>query len=264
MGKIKRLANIFQEDGNAIVTAMDHGCNSGPMAGIESAAATLQKVIDAGTDGVLVNIGILKKYESILARTGVIVRCDFPCTDYITNSRDSELSVTVEEAVRAGADAVIFNGGPNPAGDVSLERGFMKICGALRRECDIYGMPLIAEVVPGGFNAPECVNLESLKIGARIAAEWGADALKMAYRPGYEEVVDGCEGLPILVLGGAKTKSDYDFLANIEGAMKAGAHGVAIGRNIWGNAHPDRFIATLKGLVHEGLSLDEAYKRMED
>lgn len=264
MGKTKRLARIFQADGNAIITAMDHGANSGPMAGIEHFDQTLQKVIDAGTDGVLCTIGMAKKYEGILARTGNIVRVDFPCTDYISGSYDSVLTATVYEAVKAGAEAVIFNGGPEPArNDVSLERAFVTMIGILRRECEQYDMPLFAEVVPGGFNAPpEAINIDSLKLGARLAAEFGADALKMPYRPGFDAVVDGCEGLPIVILGGPKTNSQKEFFANVEDAMKCGAHGVAIGRNIWGAEDPAKFIACLNGLIHEGLSLDDSLARL--
>ena len=46
--------------------------------------------------------------------------------------------------------------------------------------------------------------------------------------------------------------------------MKAGAHGVAIGRNIWGNEHPEKVVRVLSGLVHEGLGLEEAFKRLDD
>ena len=41
MGKIKRLQRIFEADGNAIITAMDHGVNSGPMSGIEHLDETM-------------------------------------------------------------------------------------------------------------------------------------------------------------------------------------------------------------------------------
>ena len=34
MGKQKRLARIFREDGNTIITAFDHGSTSGPVPGI--------------------------------------------------------------------------------------------------------------------------------------------------------------------------------------------------------------------------------------
>ena len=135
----------------------------------------------------------------------------------------------------------------------------IRIISTLRRECERYGMPLLAEMVPGGFNPPqEYISIDSLKLAARVAAEAGADFLKMPYRPGYEEVVQGCEGLPIVVLGGAKTNSQEQFFANIDDAMKCGARGVAIGRNIWGHEHPDRVIRLLKGLIHAGENLETA------
>lgn len=270
MGKIKRLNHIFREDGNSIITAFDHGQNSGPMPGIADLGAALKQVIDAGTDAVILNIGMARKHEKLLGRTGLIIRTDFPCTDYARGAHDSMLCVTVEEAVKAGADAVLFAGGPDISGtDIALERCCIDIMSRLRRECEKYGMPLIAEMVPGGFNpAPEYINLDSLKLSARVAAECGADALKMPYRPGpdgrtYAEVVEGCEGLPIVVLGGAKTNSQEQFFANIDDAMKCGAHGVAIGRNIWGHAHPDRVIKLLKGLIHDGEDLATAMTHLQ-
>lgn len=265
MGTIKRLNHIFRGDGKTIITAFDHGANSGPMPGIVRLGDALEQVIEAGTDAVLTTIGMARKYESILGRTGLIIRMDFPCTDYARGSHDSMLCVTVEEAVKVGADAVIFSGGPDPVGgDVSLERCMVNIMSTLRRECDRYGMPLIAEMFPGGWNPPaEAITIDSLKLSARVAAECGADMLKMPYRPGteghgYEEVVEGCEGLPIVVLGGAKTNSQEQFFANIDDALKCGAKGVAIGRNIWGHANPDRVINLLNGLIHEGEDLKTA------
>ena len=265
MGTIKRLNHIFREDGKTIITAFDHGVNSGPMAGIADLGAALKQVIDAGTDAAILNIGMARKHEKLLGRTGLIVRADFPCTDYARGSHDSILCVAVEEAVKVGADAVLFNGGPDISGeDIGLERCMISIISRLRRECEKYGMPLIAEMVPGGFNPPaEYINLDSLKLAARVAAEAGADMLKMPYRSGpdgrnYEEVVNGCEGLPIVVLGGAKTNSQEQFFANIDDALKCGAKGVAIGRNIWGHAHPDRVIGLLNGLIHEGEDLKTA------
>lgn len=264
MGKAKRLARIFREDGNTIITAFDHGSTSGPVAGIEKIDAPLRQVIEAGTDAVIVNIGVAKKYETILGRTGLIVRMDFPCTEYAQEVHDSDVYLEVEEAVRVGADAVIFSSGPDVMGhNPSLERAMLKIITKLGRECERFGMPLVAEMYPGGWNPPaEAININSLKMAARFAAEWGADMLKMPYRPGYEEVIEGT-WLPVVVLGGAKTNSEEQFFKNIDDAMKAGAKGVAIGRNIWGHAHPDRVVKLLSGLIHEGQTLENAMARLK-
>ena len=86
------------------------------------------------------------------------------------------------EAVKAGADAVLFNGGPDISGeDIELERTMIRIISTLRRECERYGMPLLAEMVPGGFNPPqEYISIDSLKLAARGAAEGRAGLLARA------------------------------------------------------------------------------------
>lgn len=265
MGKERRMQRIFREDGKSIITAMDHGSTSGPVPGIINIAEPISKVISAGTDAILCNIGVAQRYEKLLGRCGLIVRMDFPCTEYALDAHDGELYLQVEEAVRVGADAVIFSGGPDVSGrDMSLERGMMRSLTKLRRECERYGMVLMAEMYPGGWNPPpEAINIKSLKLAARLAAEWGADVLKMPYRPGYEEVVEGC-WLPIVVLGGEKTKSQETFFGNIYDSLQAGAKGVAIGRNIWGHEHPDRVIRLLNSLIHENSSLATAMEHLKD
>lgn len=259
MGKLRRMQRIFREDGNAIITALDHGSTSGPVPGVKDIDATVKQVVAAGTDAIICNIGVAKKCETLLRGAGLIIRMDFPCTEYARNSHDSALFQTVEDAVRVGADAVLFTGGPDVEGtDVGMERATMKALTTLERECARYGMPLIAEMYPGGWNPPpDAINIESLKLAARWAAEFGADALKMPYRPGYEEVVEGV-WVPVVVLGGAKTNSQEQFFQNIYDAKQAGAHGVAIGRNIWGHEHPDRVVKLLQAIFHEGKDLAAA------
>ncbi len=264
MAKERRFGKIFKKDGNSVITAFDHGGTDGPMPAIRDISIPLGQVIEAGTDAVVTNIGVAKKYGHMLADTGLILRVDYPCTKYAMGTHDSQLCLQVEDAVRVGADAVIFSSGPDVGGDnIALERAMMNMLSTLERECHRYGIVLIAEMYPGGWNPPAgAINTESLALSARLAAEWGADALKMPYRPGYEEVVNGT-WLPIVVLGGAKADSEKGFFAGIADAMKAGAHGVAIGRNVWGNEHPDRAIKVLNALVHEGKDLETAYALMQ-
>lgn len=265
MGKEKRMAKIFREDGNSVITAFDHGSTDGPVPGIIDIDVPLRQVIEAGTDAVVTNIGVAKKCGRLLADTGLILRVDYPCTMYAKDTHDSELCLQVEDAVRVGADAVIFSSGPDVAGNnPGLERAMMRILSTLERECHRYGMVLIAEMYPGGWNPPAgSITVDSLKMAARLAAEWGADALKMPYRgPGYEAVVEG-NWLPLVVLGGARVDNDRDFFAQINDAMKAGANGVAIGRNVWGNKHPDRVIKLLRALIHEGKDFETAMKCLE-
>jgi len=247
MGKVRRLERIFHSDGNTTIVAMDHPATSGPVEGLIKPADTIKKMIDGGADAILATIGTAKNFEKELARAGLIVRLDFPSSDIVSGVYDCELMIEVEEAVKAGADAVIITAGPGK----DIERKTFKNISIVARECEKYGMPFIAEMYPGGFNAPpEMINISTLKLSARMAAEFGADMIKMPYRPGFEEVVEGCY-LPIVVLGGAKTKSQDEFVASIWDAIRCGAKGVAIGRNIWGHSNPAGMLKALNSIVHD-------------
>lgn len=255
-GKERRLSNIVRADGNSTIIAFDHGATSGPMQGMEQPGKTLEAILAGKPDAILTTIGVADKFSDLLARTGLIIRLDFPASDLVPGPSDCKLLVEVEEAVRLGADAVILTAGPG----AGVERTTMDNVTRVGRECDKYGMPFIAEMYPGGFNPPaEMVNIDTLKLSARMAAEWGADFLKMPYRPGYREVVEGTY-IPIVVLGGAKTASVREFLAGIEDAMACGAVGCAVGRNAWGHENPAGMVSALNAIIHDGASTDEAMK----
>ena len=60
---------------------------------------------------------------------------------------------------------------------------------------------------------------------ARIAAELGADLVKVTYTGSaatFRKVVEGCP-IPVLIAGGEKAKSDRSILGNVRGALEAGA-----------------------------------------
>jgi DhnA family fructose-bisphosphate aldolase class Ia len=255
MSKIRRLERIFREDGKSVIVAMDHGVTSGPVQGLVDPRITIKSVVDGGADAILATIGMAKQFPKELSRTGLIIRLDFPSSDICAGHNDCELLVSVEDAIRFGADAVIITAGPGE----NVERKTLANLTKVASECERYGIPFIAEMYPGGFNPPaEMINIENLKLAARMAADLGADMLKMPYRPGYEPVVEGCYGLPLVVLGGEKTNSTEGFLSGICDAMKAGSKGVAIGRNIWGAKCPTSMTKAIAAIVHKNASLAEA------
>ena len=264
MGKIRRLQRIFRDDGKTVITAMDHGSTSGPVPGIVDIDQTIRTVVEAGTDAIICNIGVARKYEEAFGRAGLIIRMDFPYTEYSYTRHDGQVYLTLEEAIRVGADAVIFSGGPDVTNqDPELERAMMHSLTTLGRACDRYNIPLVAEMYPGGWNPPpEAINVESLKLSARLAAEYGADMLKMPYVRDYEEVVEGT-WLPIVILGGEKTDKEETFFAGIRDAIEIGVKGVAIGRNIFGHKNPTGVVHLLNDIIHEGVDLETAMKHIK-
>jgi DhnA family fructose-bisphosphate aldolase class Ia len=72
--------------------------------------------------------------------------------------------------------------------------------------------------------------------GCRVAAEIGADILKVAH-PGDDDVLRAwCEelGVPVVLLGGGGTASRADLVSLVTRAVGVGASGIVIGRKVWG------------------------------
>ena len=66
-----------------------------------------------------------------------------------------------------------------------------------------------------------------------------------------EGIVDAVAcGVPVLVAGGAMAADRDAMLGAVREAIRAGAAGVAFGRNVWGDADPADVVAALREIVH--------------
>ena len=63
----------------------------------------------------------------------------------------------------------------------------------------------------------------------------------------------------VLVAGGKKI-SVKTLLENTKQYMKAGASGLAVGRNVWQHKDPVKLAKALKKIIHENKSVREAMK----
>jgi len=254
MGKTRRINKILAKDGRSFVVAMDHGTNGGPVPGLEQPSRVIEQVVEGGADAIISNVGFARKFSREMAGVGLILRMDIPPTmSGDRNDHESRLVYGVDIALKLGADAVIVNGGPGAG-----EKDSLASIAAVVRACEGTGMPVVGEVVPGGFDAdPIYKNLENLILGARIVSELGVDLIKIAYKPGFEKVVEGAF-CPVFVLGGSKSNNPADFLSSISDAFISGASGVAIGRNVWGADNPVNMTRALAAIIHQQVSVQEA------
>ncbi|MGC8558423.1 MAG: fructose-bisphosphate aldolase, partial [Nitrososphaeria archaeon] len=103
-------------------------------------------------------------------------------------------------------------------------------------------------------------NVEILKVICRIGAELGADVIKTVYAGPEEKFRDVIEtsGVPVIIAGGEKMANNADFIKTIWEAMKAGAAGAAIGRNVWQSSNPKLISSTLWKIIHGKIELAEA------
>jgi len=120
-------------------------------------------------------------------------------------------------------------------------------------ECEEYGMPVLAVTAVGREMARDA---KYLSLATRIAAELGAHFVKTYYCEGFERVVDGCP-VPVVIAGGKKT-DEAEALRIVYNAIEAGAVGVDFGRNIFQSEYSVAMIRSIRSIVQEGYTADEA------
>ena len=128
--------------------------------------------------------------------------------------------------------------------------------GRISRQCEEHGMPLIVHAYPKGelIKDDERYTYEHVSYSVRAAVECGADIVKTWYTGDYDSfarVVEASHGR-VVVAGGAKMKDTESFFKVTYDVIRAGALGVAYGRNIFQAENPARMITSLKSIIHEG------------
>ncbi|MDD2317883.1 MAG: 2-amino-3,7-dideoxy-D-threo-hept-6-ulosonate synthase, partial [Desulfobacterales bacterium] len=171
---------------------------------------------------------------------------------------NNKISVcAVDEALALGADAVSVHVNIGADGEAAM----LESLGRTARECNRWGIPLLAMMYPRGDLVE--VNVESVKLAARVGAELGADIIKCPYTgsaKSFEAVVRGCP-VPVVIAGGSKL-SDEETLDMIEGAMTAGAAGLSMGRNVFQHEDPEHFVRVACEMVHNGMPAKQALKML--
>ena len=273
-GKTIRLGRILDPDTHrAAVVAFDHGVHLGIIPGIETPGETLVRLAEAGADAFLVGPGVARMYASVFAgrgAPGLIVRLDWTNrwrSPELLGSDEGRgrLIATVEDAARLGADAVLvymFVGYQDPDAEARQVEDVARVAQA----CEASGIGCIIEPMARGRRADHDIyNADYIAPLARMACELGADILKTDYSGSadtFRRVIDAAFR-PVLIAGGPKTDSLREALEMVSGAMKAGAHGMFIGRNVFQAPDPGQMMRVLRRMIHEDLDVDSALNELE-
>jgi DhnA family fructose-bisphosphate aldolase class Ia len=255
--KTRRLRRIFREDGRAVIIAMEHGSFFGVQPGFENPTYAIKEVIAGGADAIMATVGMARNFAEELAPAGMIIRVDGGVSRLGTRTWRGSLIFSAETALRLGADGVVAMGFPG----CENENQNLKFLAQLSDECLQWGLPLMAEMLPRGFEGGEDArDPETMRNVMRIGAEFGVDLIKTQYVgdvASFRETVESCF-VPIVVLGGSKVKDDEAVLSMIHDSIQAGGCGVAMGRNVWGHKNPAKMTAAIVAIVHESASVEEA------
>jgi putative autoinducer-2 (AI-2) aldolase len=241
--------------------AIDHGMALGPMTGIADVAGVIEKLAATGkVDAWLLTKGILANCFDPDGRQGIILRASGAATIAGEDLTNEGLTASVETALRLGADAVAtsaFIGSTN-------EHETLRNMAFLADECHRYDLPLLGVLGVGKTLEDKKLDPQYLALGARVAAEHGADMVKTYFTPlGFEKVTAGCP-VPVMIAGGPKCDTDLDTLKMIDGALRGGARGIVMGRNIWQSPRAVDLLEVVWQMIHEGLTVDEANQALGD
>jgi len=157
----------------------------------------------------------------------------------------------MEEALRLNASGIgmsIFVGADNEDRTISS-------LGRLINQAETYGMPVLAITAVGRDMARDS---RYLGLSCRIAAEIGARIVKTYYCEDFYKVTESCP-VPIVMAGGKKIP-EKDALIMTENAIKEGASGVDMGRNIFQSEKPLAMMKAIKAIVHEGADSKQAHE----
>jgi len=258
-GKQIRLERIVdRESGRTVIVPMDHGVTVGPIPGIVNMREMVNAMAEGGANAVLGHMGLpLHGHRRYGKDVGLILHLS-GSTVWSPDPNAKVLVNTVSNALKNGADGVSVhvNIGARNEADMLRDLGEVSVA------CMEWGMPLLAMMYTRGEKFTSESSVAGVRHAARIAAELGADLVKVNYtgsRATFARVVEGCP-IPVLIAGGEKAKDDRQILSAVKGALDAGARGVCIGRNAWQHRRPARFVRAVCAMVHENATVAQAMR----
>ena len=245
-----RLSKIFNsESGKTVMLAVDHGYFQGPTTGLRNLEKTI-KPLASLADCLFITRGMLRNCVDHNLNSSICLRVSGG-PSILKELSNEDIIVSMQEAIKLNASGVgmsIFVGADNEDRTISN-------LGRLINEAEAYGMPVLAITAVG-----KDMDRDSRYLGlsCRIAAEIGARIVKTYYCEDFYKVVEGCP-VPIVMAGGKKI-DEKDALLMTENAIKEGASGVDMGRNIFQSENPVAMIKAIKSIVHDGATSKEAHK----
>lgn len=249
-GMRNRFARIVKPvDGRAVMLAVDHGYFLGPTSGLEEPRKTIEPLLPYA-DSLMLTRGVLRTSVDPGSATPIVLRVSGG-TSILKELSNEDITVSIEDAIRLNVSAMalsIFVGSEH-------EKETLVSLAKLVDEGERYGIPVLAVTAVGKDMARDA---RYLGLSCRIAAELGAHLVKTYYCDGFEEVVQSCP-IPVIIAGGKKTP-EMEALELAYNAVQRGAVGVDMGRNIFQSDSPVGMIRAVRAIVHENISVQEAYK----
>lgn len=250
-GMKNRISKLIKPDtGRSVWLAVDHGYFLGPLSKLEEPSKTIEPLLPY-SDALMLTRGVLRNCINTGINTPIILRASGGNSIVGKDLSNEGITVCMEDAIRLNVSAValsVYIGSDH-------EHQTLLNLSKLVDEGQRYGIPVLAVTAVG--KELEKRDARYLALCCRICAELGAQMVKTYYCQDFEKVTKGCP-IPIVIAGGPKLDTDEDAFKLAYDAIKQGAVGVDMGRNIWQSKFPVAKIQAVRAIVHENASVKKA------
>jgi len=229
---------------------VDHGYFLGPTSGLERIDLTIVPLLPYA-DTLMCTRGILRSIIPPTFTKGVVLRASGG-PSILKELSNEEIAVDMEDAIRLNAAAVavqVFVGGECETQSI---HNMTRLVDAGNR----YGVPVLGVTAVGKDMARDA---KYMRLATRMCAELGASYVKTYYVDEDFETVTAACPVPIVIAGGKKMP-ELDALKMAYNAVRQGASGVDMGRNIFQSESPAAMIQAVGKVVHEAARPEEAYE----
>jgi putative autoinducer-2 (AI-2) aldolase len=250
-----RLNSIIKpKTGRTVMLAVDHGYFMGPTTGLEKPWEAVKDLVDYA-DVLMLTRGVLRNCVPPETDIPIVLRVSGGTSIIGKELLREGITVAMEDAVRLNVAGVAFS----VMVGSDFERDTILGLSQIVDDAKEYGIPVLSVTAVGKDMAKDA---RYLGLASRLSAEIGADIVKTYYCDGFGKVVEGCP-VPIVIAGGKKIP-EKEALEMASNAIKAGAVGVDMGRNIFQSENPVAMIQAVRAVVHENASPDEAFDLFQE
>ncbi len=259
-----RLDRLLGPDGRTVIVALDHALATGQSAGLDDPVGVLAEVAEAGADAAILTPGAVRLRAGAAANLPWLLTADYYATSADAGMPgDAELHGVLwgaEHAASLGADGIkcLWIHGQT---DAERHLRSLRQVARLMEDAHRVGLPVMVEAVLWGPRlAPgREQDGELVANAARMAFELGADVIKVAMPDDVVPLQRVARSVPVpIVAMGGPAHDPAVLFGRVRRVLDAGLAGVALGRNVWKTERPERMVAALRALVHDGVSDTDA------
>lgn len=250
--------NSIMKNGKTMILAYDQGLEHGPTDFNDKNVDPnyILEIANKGKfNGIVLQKGIAEKYYK--GKVPLILKLNGK-TNLVKNEPVARQLCSVKEAIELGAKAVGYTIYVGSVHESEMFKEFEKI----EEEAHKHGLPVIVWMYPRGKAIKNELARDTLAYAARIGLELGADIIKMKYNhnPNDLKWIIKSAGKTRVVIAGGLKEDKKKFLADVKEVMKAGASGLAIGRNIWQYREPLKMARAVREIIFNDILVEKALK----